>query len=51
MIAISWFYGIGRLTKNVKQMTGKVPDIYLKSCLVFVAPALLFVSNSKEIYF
>lgn len=43
MIAIAWFYGTGRLSKNVKQMTGKAPSLYLKSCWLLLGPCLLFV--------
>ncbi|ALC38115.1 ine [Drosophila busckii] len=42
MIAIAWFYGTGRLSKNVKQMTGKAPSIYLKACWLVLGPCLLF---------
>ncbi|KAM7353790.1 solute carrier family 6 member inebriated isoform 1-T4 [Cochliomyia hominivorax] len=42
MIAIAWFYGTGRLSKNVKQMTGKAPSFYLKSCWILCGPCLLF---------
>ncbi|XP_032595038.1 sodium- and chloride-dependent GABA transporter ine isoform X2 [Drosophila grimshawi] len=42
MIAIAWFYGTGRLSKNVKQMTGKVPSFYFKSCWLVLGPCLLF---------
>ncbi|KAH8298336.1 hypothetical protein KR018_006062, partial [Drosophila ironensis] len=42
MIAIAWFYGTGRLSKNVKQMTGKAPSLYLKSCWLVLGPCLLF---------
>ncbi|XP_075152282.1 solute carrier family 6 member inebriated isoform X2 [Haematobia irritans] len=42
MIAIAWFYGTGRLSKNVKQMTGKAPSLYLKSCWILFGPCLLF---------
>lgn len=45
MIAIAWFYNIERLSKNVKQMTGKAPSLYLKSCWIVFGPCLLFVSN------
>uniref|UniRef100_A0A182J770 Transporter n=1 Tax=Anopheles atroparvus TaxID=41427 RepID=A0A182J770_ANOAO len=40
-IAISWFYGINRLSKNVKQMTGRYPSLYLRFCLMVAAPLLL----------
>ncbi|XP_030382880.1 sodium- and chloride-dependent GABA transporter ine isoform X2 [Scaptodrosophila lebanonensis] len=42
MIAIAWFYGTDRLSKNVKQMTGKAPSFYLKSCWLVLGPCLLF---------
>ncbi|XP_017152265.1 sodium- and chloride-dependent GABA transporter ine isoform X1 [Drosophila miranda] len=42
MIAIAWFYGTGRLSKNVKQMTGKAPSFYLRSCWLVLGPCLLF---------
>lgn len=42
MIALAWFYGTGRLSKDIKQMTGKAPSLYLKSCWFFCGPLLLF---------
>lgn len=44
MISIAWFYSIERLSKNVKQMTGKAPSLYLKFCWIMFGPCLLFVS-------
>jgi SNF family Na+-dependent transporter len=43
-IAIAWFYGVGRLSKNVKQMTGKAPSLYFRSSWAISAPLLLIVS-------
>ncbi|XP_055595461.1 sodium- and chloride-dependent GABA transporter ine isoform X2 [Uranotaenia lowii] len=40
-IAIAWFYGINRLSRNVKQMTGRYPSLYLRFCLLIAVPALL----------
>ncbi|XP_052899345.1 sodium- and chloride-dependent GABA transporter ine [Anopheles moucheti] len=40
-IAIAWFYGINRLSKNVKQMTGRYPSLYLRFCLLVAVPLLL----------
>uniref|UniRef100_A0A8W7PZY0 Transporter n=1 Tax=Anopheles coluzzii TaxID=1518534 RepID=A0A8W7PZY0_ANOCL len=40
-IAIAWFYGINRLSKNVKQMTGRYPSFYLRFCLLIAVPLLL----------
>lgn len=44
LIAVAWFYGTGRLSKNVKQMTGKAPTLYIKTCWLLLGPCLLFVS-------
>lgn len=44
MIAIGWFYGVRRLSKNIKQMTGKSPSLYFRSCWLIVGPLLLIVS-------
>lgn len=45
IVAISWFYGINRLTKNIKEMTSKNPSIYFRFCWFIGAPALLLVSR------
>ncbi|XP_050321100.1 sodium- and chloride-dependent GABA transporter ine isoform X1 [Bactrocera neohumeralis] len=42
LIAVAWFYGTGRLSKNVKQMTGKAPTLYIKTCWLLLGPCLLF---------
>lgn len=41
--AISWFYGIPRLTKSIKEMTSKNPSVYFRFCWFFAAPTLLLV--------
>ncbi|KAL7307180.1 hypothetical protein TKK_0000904 [Trichogramma kaykai] len=41
VIAISWFYGVRRLSSNVKEMTGRVPSIYFRFCWLFAAPLLI----------
>lgn len=52
IIAIAWFYKVSRLSRNIKQMTGKMPSLYFRSCWLVIGPCLLFVSakhlsNSK----
>lgn len=47
MIAIAWFYGVRRLSKNIKQMTGKSPSLYFRACWLVVGPLLLFVSTKQ----
>lgn len=44
IIAIAWFYGVRRLSKNIQQMTGKSPSLYFRSCWLVAAPLLLIVS-------
>lgn len=48
MIAIAWFYGVNRLSRNIKQMTGKSPSLYFRSCWLIVGPSLLFVSVDQR---
>lgn len=51
IIAISWFYGVRRLSKNIKQMTGRAPSLYYRSCWLIVGPSLLFVSKAPLLTF
>lgn len=46
MIAITWFYGVRRLSKIIKQMTGKGPSLYFRSCWLVAGPLLLIVNFS-----
>ncbi|XP_028025550.1 sodium- and chloride-dependent GABA transporter ine-like [Bombyx mandarina] len=41
VVAIAWFYGVGRLSRNIKQMTGRRPSIYFRFCWLIATPALL----------
>lgn len=43
--AIAWFYGIVRLTKNIKEMTSKNPSVYFRFCWFIAAPMLLMVRS------
>lgn len=45
IVAISWFFGIGRVSKAIKQMTGRNPSLYFRSCWGFFVPLLLIVSS------
>ena len=45
IVAVSWFYGVGRLTKSIKEMTSKNPSLYFQFCWFFAAPTLLLVRN------
>lgn len=44
IIAVSWCYGINRLTKNIKEMTSKNPSVYFRFCWLITAPLMLLVS-------
>ncbi|XP_066998089.2 sodium- and chloride-dependent GABA transporter ine [Anabrus simplex] len=41
VIAISWFYGAHRLARNVQEMTGRNPSLYIRFCWWVAAPVLL----------
>lgn len=41
VIAISWFYGAHRLARNVQDMTGRNPSLYIRFCWWVAAPVLL----------
>ncbi|XP_050345679.1 sodium- and chloride-dependent GABA transporter ine-like [Nymphalis io] len=41
VVAIAWFYGVDRLSRNIKQMTGQQPSLYFRFCWLIAAPALL----------
>lgn len=44
VVAISWFFGVGRLTRAINQMSGRKVSLYFRSCWLFFIPILLFVS-------
>lgn len=41
VIAISWLYGVRRLCRNVKEMTGHMPSMYFRFCWFLAAPLLI----------
>ncbi|XP_044732346.1 sodium- and chloride-dependent GABA transporter ine-like isoform X2 [Chrysoperla carnea] len=41
IIAVAWFYGAWRLSKNVEDMTGHPPSLYFRFCWLILAPLLL----------
>ena len=45
VIAVTWFYGAGRLARNVQEMTGRFPSLYFRFCWTIAAPVLIFVSS------
>lgn len=42
IIAVAWFYGVKNLSKNVKMMTGRQPNIYFKLCWLIATPLMIF---------
>ena len=45
--AIVWVYGAKRLSSNVKDMTGKYPNIFFRICWLVISPLLILVSMSS----
>lgn len=43
ILAICWFYGVRRLSNNLKEMTGQGANIYFMVCWLVVAPILITV--------
>lgn len=41
VIAVSWFYGVGRFSNNIKEMFGRVPSIYFRFCWLIASPLLI----------
>lgn len=41
VIAVVWIYGANRLARNVKEMTGRMPSAYFRTCWYFIAPILI----------
>ncbi|KAK8736394.1 hypothetical protein OTU49_004974 [Cherax quadricarinatus] len=39
--AIAWLYGAGRLAKNVREMTGRLPSRYFRFCWCLASPLLI----------
>jgi solute carrier family 6 GABA transporter-like protein 6/8/11/12/13 len=42
--AIVWCYGAKRLSSNVKDMTGKYPNLFFRVCWLVISPLLILVS-------
>jgi len=45
-MAVVWIYGAKRLASNVKDMTGKYPNIFFRFCWVILSPLLILVRFS-----
>ena len=41
VVAIVWVYGANRLARNVRDMTGQLPNIYFRACWLVAAPCLI----------
>lgn len=55
VVAVAWFYGVGRLSKSIKQMTGRNPSLYFRSCWLVLIPLSLLVrlgsSHGNEMHY
>lgn len=43
-IAVVWIYGFKRLSKNVQDMTGRLPNLFFKICWPVLSPLIILVS-------
>lgn len=41
MVGIVWVYGANRLARNVRDMTGSLPNWYIRACWLVAAPCLI----------
>ncbi|XP_022909360.2 sodium- and chloride-dependent GABA transporter ine isoform X1 [Onthophagus taurus] len=42
IVAIAWFYGVKRLSRDIEDMTGRQPSLYFKFCWYVAAPLMIF---------
>lgn len=47
VVGVAWLYGAGRLARNVRDMTGRMPGLYMRACWWFVSPVTLLVSGTN----
>ena len=43
IISVVWFYGTGRLSANIKDMTGDYPNKLFRFCWIVISPLLIAV--------
>ncbi|KAJ1522238.1 hypothetical protein ONE63_002545 [Megalurothrips usitatus] len=41
VVGVAWLYGAGRLARNVRDMTGTMPGLYMRACWWVISPATL----------
>ena len=44
-VAVSWFYGAARFSKNIEEMLGYQPWIFWRLCWLVFAPLVMGVST------
>lgn len=49
-IAVSWIYGIDRICRDIRDMTGFTPGIYWKVCWKIIAPIFLLMITGYGLY-
>ena len=47
IISVVWFYGTGRLSANIKDMTGDYPNKLFRFCWIVISPLLIAVINQN----
>ena len=50
-VAIVWCYGTNRMSANIKDMTGKYPNVLFRICWVAVSPLLILVRGHNRAEF
>ena len=48
IISVVWCYGTGRLSANIKDMTGSYPNKFFQFCWIAVSPLLILVSKQRS---
>ncbi|XP_018020299.1 sodium- and chloride-dependent GABA transporter ine isoform X2 [Hyalella azteca] len=43
VVAVVWCYGAERLSRNLREMTGKIPSLYFKYCWRYLSPSLILI--------
>ena len=49
-VAVCWFYGSSKFSKQIKQMLGFTPGIFWRICWQYITPIFLFALLSASIY-
>jgi hypothetical protein len=42
-IAVAWAYGVGKFSRNIKEMVGFLPNVWLPICWSYLTPCITMV--------